>query len=123
MQKIRSGEELRSAIFLIEQKKEALHAEIENEMVTIQESLTVSGIVKNVLQRLIGSSDVKTKATSSVIGLGSGFIAQKIIIGGSKNIFKRILGTVAQIVITGLVAKNSTRLASKSIEVGKNLLH
>jgi hypothetical protein len=121
MENITSSEQLQAAIFLLEQKKNEQRIAIENELHSIHESLSVTNLFKTTLNNIIDGDRMKTKAASSAIGLGSGLIAQKIVSGNSKNIFKKLLGTIVQIAVTGLVAKNSGKLASKSLELGKKV--
>ena len=121
MKKINSSKDLQAAIFSLQQKKEFQRQELENELEGIHESLSAGNILKSTLHSIIGVENVKTKAASSAIGLGTGLIAQRLVSGGSKNIFKKLLGTIVQIAVTGLVAKNSDKIASKSVELGKKV--
>jgi hypothetical protein len=121
MEKITSSQDLQAAILSLEQKKNEQRLAIENELHSIHESLSLTNIFKSTLHNIVDGDSVKTKAASSALGLGTGLIAQKIVSGNSKNIFKKLLGTIVQIAVTGLVAKNSGKLASKGFELGKKV--
>lgn len=121
MKKINSSQDLQTAIFMLEQKRNAQRKEIENEVEQIHKSLSVANVFKSTLRNIIGGDSVGAKAASSVLGLGSGLIAQKLVAGKSAGIFKRLLGTLVQIAVTGLVAKNSDKAVSKGVEIGKKV--
>jgi hypothetical protein len=121
MEKITSSKDLHAAIFSLQQKKDELRMAIENDMQNIHESFTLKHVFKTTLNSITHGESVKTKAASSALGIGVGFIAQKIVGGRSKNIFMKLLASIVQIAVTGLVAKNSNKLASKSVELGKKL--
>jgi hypothetical protein len=121
MEKITSSKDIQAAIFSLQQKKDQQRVAIENEIDGIHQSLGAANILKSALHNIIGADGLKTKAVSSALGLGSGLVAQKIVAGESKNIFRNLLGTIVQIAVTGLVAKNSGKLASKSPEIGKKV--
>ena len=121
MKKINSSQDLQAAIFMLEQKRNAQRKEIENEVEQIHKSLSVGNIFKSALKNIVGGDSIGTKAATSALGLGSGLIVQKLVAGKSGGFLKKLLGTVVQIVVTGLVAKNSDKALSKGVEIGKKV--
>ncbi len=121
MKKINSSQDLQTAIFMLEQKRNAQRKEIENEVEQIHKRLSVANVFKSTLRNIVGGDSIGTKAASSALGFGSGLIAQRLVAGKSAGIFKRLLGTLVQIAVTGLVAKNSDKAVSKGVEIGKKV--
>ena len=83
----------------------------ESEMVKYQlhevcESLKPSNLLKNAFHEVTHSPEIKNNLTNNAIGLGTGFIFKKLLVGTSHNLGKKILGTLIQIGVTGIVAKH-----------------
>ncbi len=121
METINSSKDIQSAIFCLQQKRDQLRVDIENQIDSIHENLSPAHILKRTINNLVDSDGLKTKSASAALGLGSGLIAQKIVTGKSKNIFRNLLGTIVQIAVTGLVAKNSNKLTSTFIKPGRTV--
>jgi tetrahydromethanopterin S-methyltransferase subunit B len=121
MEWINSSKELHEAIFVLEQKKERQRKELESELEQFHKSLSPSVIVKNAFRNFVGENNITTTAASSALGFGSGLIAKKLVTGKSGNIFKKLLGGLVQIAVTGLVTKSSGKAAAKSIKIGKKV--
>ena len=117
MEKIISVVELDNAIAELNQRKAVTRYQIEGELKELGESLSASNILKNTVENFGGSEAIKTKAASSAIGIGSGWVIQKLFSGNSKSVFKNIAGKVLQFAITGLVAKNSGGFVKKAIDL------
>jgi hypothetical protein len=83
------------------------------------ESLKPLNIIKNTFHEITSSPGIKNNVISNVAGLTTGYLAKKILIRSSGNPLKRIIGTLLEFAIAGVVAKNSGALQSK----GKTILH
>jgi hypothetical protein len=79
----------------------------------------LANIVKMDIGNGIGKDSIGIKTASSLLGLGSGLIAQNIIAGKSKNSFKKMLFIEVQAAVTGLVAKSANEVAWTSLELVK----
>jgi hypothetical protein len=114
--------DLQEAIAALEQEKAVSRYKIEDDIRCIHESLGASNILKAAFHSVAGKEGIKSRAANTALSLGSGWVAQKLFTNNSTNIFRRLLGTVVQVAVTGLMAKKSGNLASKSIELGNKLL-
>jgi hypothetical protein len=118
---INNQADLKMAIFNL-QRKSAIQKEILIEQFhATHDSLRPVNLIKNIVKDIVGSADLSTNVINSSIGLVTGFLSKKILIGGSKNIFKKILGTVIELGIANVVAKNSDGIKEKGSSFLKNI--
>ena len=68
------------------------------------ESLTPINLLKSGLKELTSGPEIKRSLLNTAAGIGAGILGKRILIGGSKNIFKRFLGMFVQGGLTDLVA-------------------
>jgi hypothetical protein len=61
-------------------------------------------------------SGLKSTLVSNAIGLTTGYLSKKIVLGASHNPVKKILGNVLQFIITNVVAKKTNTFQSKDID-------
>lgn len=98
---------LKEAISLLK-KKQALELQLLKEQVhTVHESIKPMNIIKKAFTQVTAAPDIKNNIIGSIIGLASGYVSKKIFIAGSHNPITRILGTLLQIGITNVAAKNA----------------
>ena len=71
--------------------------ELKRSAVDIVESLTPANIIKSALKNVAQSPDIRTSVINTAIGIGAGFLGNKLIVGKSSNIFKRIIGSTLQL--------------------------
>lgn len=107
MNKINSTETLGQMISVLEQKQAIELQSIRRQYQVVYESVQPLNIVKSALDNVISSPDLKHNILNTVVGLTSGYISKKLLMGSSKNPFKRILGTILQFAVTNIVAKQS----------------
>jgi len=80
-------------------------ADIKASSVHIVHSLSASNMLKNALKDVVQSPGLRSNTVNTAIGIGAGFLAKKIYIGGSENIFRKITGSAIQFLITNFVRK------------------
>lgn len=71
------------------------------------ESLKPVGYIKNTLEEVAASPELKNHIWDNAIGLTTGFLSKKILVGVSHNPIQRIAGTLVQFVIGNAVARHS----------------
>jgi hypothetical protein len=112
MQKITSGKELKSAIKLME-AEQAIKGQLFKEQVfTTYESLKPINLIKSTLEDLSSSPYLIENIAGSVVGIATGYVSKKIVVGTSANIFRKLFGTILQFGITNLVAQRSDAIKS-----------
>jgi hypothetical protein len=119
MMKIRSKADLQDAITELERKRISQELALKDEWADTYESLKPLNIIKNSFRGILSSGDTKSNLIGSAIGLGSGLLSKKLLIGPSTNLFKKTLGAAVQFGIAGLIAKNAETIKQK----GSTIIH
>lgn len=72
---------------------------------SIIHSFTPANMLKSAFQGIKSTPGIKAKALDTVIGIGTGFISRKLMMGKSNSIFRKIAGNAVQFLVTNLVRK------------------
>jgi len=59
----------------------------------------------------------------TAIGLGTGYLSRKIVVGAGGNIFKRFFGSVLQFGVTNIVAQHPNTIKSIGEFIFKHVIH
>ena len=98
---------LQETIKLLEQKQSQELSLLRNQFYVTYESIKPINIFKKAVHDIIGSSEIKNDILSNIIGLATGFISKKIVVGSSNNPFKKILGTILEYIIANFVSRKA----------------
>ena len=110
MKEISQSSLIKAQIRLLKfQQKEDLRL-LKNQFNTTFENLKPINLLKNTFEEAKKSPDLKSNLINSAIGLSTGFISKKLMIGNTSIPFKNILGTVVEFAITNVVAKNADKI-------------
>lgn len=117
MQNIKSSVELKNAIQLLEIDRSIKEQLLKDQFHVIYESVRPINIIKNTIKDITSSPSLSENLLGSIIGLATGYVSKKIVIGSSGNIFKKLLGSVIQFGVTNTVANHSDtiKIISQSI--------
>lgn len=113
MRPINSKADLEDAIAELERKRVSQELDLKEEWAETYESLKPLNLLKSGFQGILSSGDTKSNLLGSAIGLGSGLLSKKLLIGPSTSIFKKALGAAVQFGIAGLIAKNAETIKEK----------
>src|SRR4051812_38915009 len=84
-------------------EKEAEHeAEgrlLKEDLRRVAESLRPVNIIKNTFKDLVSAPGIGTSLADSAIGLSAGFIAKKVFVGSSDNLFKKLAGFAVEMIV------------------------
>jgi hypothetical protein len=107
MNTIRSSADLKMAIRQMELKQA-------NELIVLKQDIkdTVEGmkpmnLIKGAFKKVSSNPDLKTDVLNAAIGLTTGFLTKKLVMGRSTNIFKKVLGIALEMTIANKVARNA----------------
>jgi hypothetical protein len=90
------------------QKKQADDlVSLKQAMNSTYENLRPANLFKNIIQDLSSSSELKGNILSSMVGIGSGLVSKKVLVGGSKNLIVNTLGNLVQFTTANFVAKHA----------------
>ena len=112
MNQINSITDLKAAIDLLEIKQVNEKQLLREQIKITAESLKPVNLVKHALSELTTSPEIKESMLSTVIGLATGYLSKKIIIGSTHNPIKQFLGFVLQLGVTGVASKNADDIKS-----------
>lgn len=106
MEKITSAAELKIAIQKLELEQEIQGQQLKEKFLLTYESLKPVNLLKNTINDITSSPHLIDNLLGSVIGLFTGFLSKKIIIGSSGSPFKKLLGSVLQFGVTNFIAQH-----------------
>ena len=98
---------LRNTISLLQAKQaEELHS-LKTQLHLTFESLKPVNLIKNTFNDVTSSPEVKNSLVNNAIGLATGYISKKLLIGGTHNPIKKILGALVEFSVASFVAKRA----------------
>lgn len=104
------------------QLKQVEYRKALNEQVRLTaQSLRPVNLIKSSLKDLFTSPDLKDNLVNSSLGIGAGYITNKVITGASHNPIKKIIGTLLQLGVTNLVSNNGEVIKSGAANLFKKL--
>jgi len=106
MEKITSVIELREAILLLEMKQANEKHLLKEEFKNTCENLQPVNLIKNSLRELTTAPNFKGNILNVLVGIGAGYLSKKVIVGGTINPLKQLLGGLLQMGVTNAVSKN-----------------
>jgi hypothetical protein len=71
------------------------------------ETLKPLNLIKTTFQEVSSSPDLKDNILNNVIGLTTGYLSKKVLVGSTHNPIKQIAGTLLQFAIANVVSKHS----------------
>jgi len=107
MGQIKTTADLQKAIAALEQKQAAAWPLLEEQFLKTAESLKLVNVLKSTFKEFIAAPEVKTGVVNSVVGLATGFVAKKAIVGNTHNPLKKLLGFILEMTVAGGVSRNA----------------
>ncbi len=104
--KVTNAEELAVAIAALEAKAETQKRDLQDTYASVSDNLRPLNLVKSGV-RSVFSGEHKEELFNVLIGLGSGFLSRKLLLGNSKGILGKTVGKAIQWGMAGLVSKNA----------------
>ena len=94
---------LQQKINQLEQLQADQMADLKNSAAALLDTFSPSQMLRGVLRDITTSHDLRAAAINTTIGIGAGFIGEKLYVGHSKNIFKKIAGSAIQFLVANFV--------------------
>jgi hypothetical protein len=113
---IKNADDLAHAIAGLERKAAAQKNDIEETYKSVSEKLKPMNIVKNGFKSTF-SGEHKGDVVNALIGLGSGFLGRKLILGKTNGVVGKTIGKAIQWGMAGLVSKNADKIKEKASEI------
>lgn len=96
---------LKDAIAVLQQKQAGELKLLREQFHITYDSLKPMNLLKKGFQDITSLPDLKDGLINNVIGLATGYLSKKVLIGATRNPIKRILGAVLEFAVAGLVTK------------------
>ena len=109
---------LNEMIFAEEMKCANDLAQLKAQFYVTFESIKPLNFIKSLFHETTASPEIRTDLVSNVIGLGTGFISKKLLLGSSHNPIRKVLGTIFEFAVATAVSKHAVTIKL----IGGNLL-
>lgn len=123
MKNITSIDELRESILLLEMQQANDWCLLKEEFHTTYESLKPMNMIKSSFKDMTSSPSLKTDVVNSLIGLATGFIAKKVLLGNTHNPITKLLGLILEIAVANKVSKNADGIKSAGSSILKKIIN
>ena len=107
MKPINATDTLQEMIALLQKKQTVELMQLKDQYHYTYESLRPLNIVKNIFTDMTTSAELRGNLINNIVGISTGYLTKKVMLGATHNPIKRILGTLLQFVITNVVTKHS----------------
>lgn len=108
MKRTDSAASLKQSIAMLEASQSLQLQELKDQFQLVYDSVRPSSFIKNTLNELGSSSEVKSSLVKNALALSTGFLSKKILLGTPHNPVTRILGSLLQYTIAHFVSKKIT---------------
>ena len=119
MKKRNETDALNEAIILLQEKRQKEFVLLKEQLHTVYESIKPVNILKRTFQEVTESPKLKNNFVNIAVGLTSGFLSKKLLLGSSLNPVKNLIGSILQFTVANVVSKHADDVKS----AGENLLH
>ncbi|MDD2412662.1 MAG: hypothetical protein RBS19_02535 [Bacteroidales bacterium] len=104
--------QLQEKILLLEAKQQNDKVLLKEQFKLSFESLKPLNLVKDAFNELTNLSGFGGETLGTSLGIAAGYFSKKIVVGSSKNPFKKILGSIVQAGVTSYVMNNTDQIKS-----------
>jgi hypothetical protein len=101
--RINNNKELALAILKLKEKEALQKNEVILQFHHVTESLKPANLIKNTFSNLTDSADL----TDTAIGVAVGGLLEKLIMGRSPGILRKMMGSILSIAVTNIAIKNA----------------
>lgn len=117
MKKKNESEALKEAIHLLKVKQAGELLLLKEQFQETYESLKPLNFIKNTFNEVTSSPEIKNGLINNAIGLATGYLSKKVLIGATHNPFKKILGAILEFSVASFVAKRANIQTSNEEEI------
>lgn len=110
---------LNETIVLLQNKRAEELKLLKEQFHLTYESLKPINLIKSTFHEVTASPEIKNNILNNAIGLTTGYLSRKVLVGASHNPIKKIFGILLQFAIANVVSKHTDTIKS----AGENLLH
>ena len=122
MQNITSAAGLKDAIQLLEVEQATKGQLLKEHFYLTYESLKPVNLLKGTLNDISSSPYLIDNILGTAMGLATGYLSKKILIGASSNKFRKLIGSILQFGVINFVAQHSDTIKSFSRVIFQHFL-
>jgi len=122
MEPITNSDELKNAIQILEFDQQIRELQLKEQVYLTVESLKPINLIKSTIHEVASSPYLIDNMLGATVGLASGYLSRKLVIGGSHNIIRKLFGSILQFGVTNVVAQHSDRIKSIGEFIYKHFL-
>jgi hypothetical protein len=104
---INETDALSDAILVLQDRRNKELLVLREQFQITYESLRPINLIKSTFKDITTSAGIKNNIVGNVIGIGTGFLSKKILVGSSNNPLKKIFGTLVQFATANVVSNHS----------------
>ncbi|HVA99597.1 MAG TPA: hypothetical protein VNG53_11940 [Bacteroidia bacterium] len=105
-----ANDNLNDAILLLQKKQADELLLLKEQFHITYQSLKPLNLIISTFQELTQTPEIKNNILNDLIGLSTGYLTKKILVGTKANSIKNLFGTLLQFAVTNIVSKNSTEI-------------
>ncbi|MFO7829068.1 MAG: hypothetical protein R6V23_10630 [Bacteroidales bacterium] len=117
MQNITSSQELKEAIQLLEAEQSASGQVFKDQFFSTLDSLRPVKLIESTLKDIITSPSATNSVLDTTIGMTTGYLSRKIVVGRSRNAYRKILGSFLQRGVTNFITRHPEAIKSIGLYV------
>jgi hypothetical protein len=122
IRKVKNTDDLALAIAELELKAAVQKKDIQETFIAVSENLRPVNLIKNGV-RSVFSGEHKEELVNVLIGLGTGILSRKLILGRTSGFVGKTVGKAIQWGMAGLVSKNAEKIKEKAGELIDKIFH
>lgn len=105
MEAIYNIDQLNRKIEELEVRQDTEWCAIKDHIDEIKDNLKPINLIRNTVEEINETVGFKSHIAQSAISIGIGYLAKRFIVGKGDSMFKGILGSIVQLIVTNLVSK------------------
>ncbi|MFC4477855.1 hypothetical protein [Flavobacterium chungangensis] len=105
MEAIYTIDQLNQKIEELEIRQDTEWCAIKDEINEIKDNLKPINLIRNTVEEINETVGFKSHIAQSAISIGIGYLAKRFIVGKGDSMFKGVLGSIVQLIVTNLVSK------------------
>ena len=119
--KRKSSEDLKTAIALLEKKRDAERVAISEQFSIVTDNLKPVNILKRSIHDIAGSFVLKDQLIQTGAGLIAGYLTRKVVVRSSTNPFVRLAAVALQYGVTNYISNSSNTFGNKVLTLFNSL--
>jgi len=123
MKRESAAELLQFRIITLQQELEKDELELKAAFKETLHGLKPGNLIKSSIKEIVKSPELKSNIINAVIGLATGFLARKLIVGRSHNPIKKLVGKLAEVSVANKVGSNADGIRSIGSLLFKKFFH